>query len=194
MTKKGFNCSGFTLIELIIVFSVLAILSAISVASFVTYSRVQAINNDTKNIINIINLAKSNANSQVKPAACSSNRVLQGYNVTFITSTFITSGIINRNKYTLNVVCSGGSPISSIQTYPLGKDITFDTITTNASIKIISFPVITGGIKMTNFSNSPISSGTISLTGFGTTCSSNPFYKSLININQDGTITTASGC
>ncbi|KKP80461.1 MAG: hypothetical protein UR81_C0027G0009, partial [Candidatus Levybacteria bacterium GW2011_GWB1_35_5] len=65
MIKKLFNPKGFTLIELIIVFTVLAILAVGGIAAFVAYSQTQALANDRENIISILNLAKANTTSQL---------------------------------------------------------------------------------------------------------------------------------
>ena len=173
--KKEWS-SGFTLIELVIVFSVLAILSVISVASFVSYSRSQAINNDAKSIITIINQAKSNASSQVKPSVCS-GKVLNGYSVSFILSN-------PKNVYKLNVVCSNTESVLS--TYRLSSAITFDTTAvTGTTMDKVFFNILNGGIKLTN-SNNTLSSGQIKLRGFNNT------QCRVINLANDGVITAQS--
>lgn len=138
---------GFTLIELVIVFSVIAILSVVSVASFVSYGRVQAISNDANNIVNVINLAKSNAVSQVKPTSClnaDNSLVLQGYGITIITG----------SKYTIDVYCSGTPPSHIVYTYPLSKNVTFKNTT---DVSTVFFPVISGAIILKDINGLEVS-------------------------------------
>ncbi len=167
---------GFTLIELVIVFSVLAILSVISVASFVSYSRAQAINNDAKTIINTINQAKSNASSQVKPSVCS-GKVLNGYSVTLV----LTGA---KNIYKLNVTCSNTE--NTVNTYNLSSAITFDTTAvTGTTMDKIFFNILNGATKITNSSNT-ITNGQIKIKGYNNT------QCRVINIVNDGAITAQS--
>src|SRR4030042_4548027 len=96
-TFKTENSSrGFTLIELIVVFSILSVLSAAGLASFVTYSRTQAVTNERNNLILILNVAKARAQSQIKPSSCST-QTLRGYEV------FINTA---NDTYILRAVCS----------------------------------------------------------------------------------------
>ncbi len=95
---------GFTLIELIIVIAVSAVLSVIGIAAFVTYSRAQVLTAATQDVATMLQVAKSRAQSQVKPdaGACATS-TLDGYKVV-ITAT---------NIYKLVAVCgSNDSPIT----------------------------------------------------------------------------------
>jgi len=60
------SSKGFTLIELIVAFSIISIISVVGFASFVTYSRTQAIDNEANQLVSTLNLAKAKAQSQVK--------------------------------------------------------------------------------------------------------------------------------
>jgi prepilin-type N-terminal cleavage/methylation domain-containing protein len=177
MRNKILNPKGFTLIELIIVFSVLSILAVAGLASFVKYSRVQTISNDSQNIVSAINLAKSKTISQIKPLECSSdpgtNRVLEGYNVTFSAG----------GVYDVNVLCSGGySKQVNSNHYKLSKEIDYHADTNISSIR---FKVISGGVIVTATNGSEITDGTgiIKLSGF-----SNSECR-VIKIKLNGTIT-----
>lgn len=66
---------GFTLIELLITFAVIGILAAISTVSFVTYNQSQSLANAAKDIEQMIAVAKSRAQSQVKPSSCEGSLV-----------------------------------------------------------------------------------------------------------------------
>ncbi len=179
ISKK--NGAGFTLIELIVAFSVMAILSVIGIASFVDYSRSQAILADRQKIITVLNTAKANASSQVKNSYClnspypSLNKVLNGYEV-----------IINSDgSYTLNIQCVKTdtrvtNDINLPPTYTLSNNITFDTSTNVAKI---FFPLFTGKAVLTDqYGNTPSDPAQIVLTGYNKT------KRTIITIDQTGLI------
>lgn len=134
------NQKGFTMIELIVVFSVMAVLSTVGIASFVDYSRSQALQQATNDLVNVLNTAKSRAISQIKPsvAACNTG-TLTGYRV-----------IINDpsiNKYTLYAVCSG-SLVSPLTT-SLPTNVSFNSAAGSppTTATNIYFSVLTGGVS-----------------------------------------------
>lgn len=137
LTIQQFNNRGFTLIELIVVFSVIAILSTIGVVSFVSYSRIQTLQQATNDFVNVLNTAKARSISQIKPSQCNSASTLNGYVV-----------IVNvaANFYTLNVVCSGIT--SSLSTTALPVNVSFNSATSTppTTTTSIFFSVLTGGI------------------------------------------------
>ncbi|MDO8658020.1 MAG: prepilin-type N-terminal cleavage/methylation domain-containing protein [Candidatus Levybacteria bacterium] len=87
--------NGFTLIELILVFSMIGIISVFGIASFISYNKSQTLNTAVSDVTAMLNLAKSRASSQFKPTGgnCDS-RPLDGYQVVFTTTT-----------YSLNAIC-----------------------------------------------------------------------------------------
>lgn len=89
---------GFTLIELIVVFSISAMLGAIGIASYASYNDSQAFESDTLGVITMLNTAKSHALSKAKPPQCA-NMTLQGYQVTLSSS----------RVYTLSALCGGNT-------------------------------------------------------------------------------------
>ena len=172
MIKKIFNLKGFTLIELIIVFTVLAILSVGGIAAFVSYSQLQSLSNDRENIIAILNLAKANTTSQLKSAQTCSG-ALEGYSVIFTTSG------ANANTYNLYVRCTGNTASFPLvrevkikdTPYKLSKGITFITSGANPmNVSSVFFTVLTGGIEVKNLSdgvaNCSSSSCRIVINGF----------------------------
>ena len=119
---------GFTLIELIVVFASIAFLSIIGIASYRTYSQSQSLQAATQELVTTIKLAKSRANSQVKPPICVGQ--LDGYSVEI--------SYVNK-KYTLNAVCGGNS--FPLQTITLPNNIIFDgdkTTTTKVFFAVIT--------------------------------------------------------
>src|SRR5260221_9581049 len=88
---------GFTLIELIIVFSVTAILSMIGIASFVAFSQSQNMTNAILDLKTMLLTARSNALSQVKPSVCGVQQ-LQGFQVNVCCSGGCYSNLIKKNN------------------------------------------------------------------------------------------------
>lgn len=93
---------GFTLIELLAVISIIAILSVVGIASFLSYSKTVSLNTAVSDVTTLLNLAKSRAQSQVKPSGISCTN-LDGYRV-----------VINlpKNSYHLEASCI--NPISVV--------------------------------------------------------------------------------
>ena len=143
-----FNFEGFTLIELIVVFSVIAILSTVGVASFVTYSRNQTLQQATNDLVTVLNTAKAKSTSQVKPfPQCGASAVLNGYSVSIN---------VSAGTYTLNVVCQGATiPLSTTR---LPANVSFNlatgnppTTTTNVFFSLLTSAVIgTGNIVLSS--------------------------------------------
>ena len=150
--------SGFTLIELIVVFTVIAILSTIGTISFVSYSRTQTLNQTTNDLVQTLNTAKSLSASQLKTLnkngktwQCLDTQALNGYGVQ-----------INKTQkyYQLYIECIANGVAASHTSIewqtPLSDNI---TITTN--VTSVFFPVLSGGI---------ISDGeSIALSSYGNT-------------------------
>lgn len=169
MIRVKVNQFGFTLIELIVVFSIIAILSLIGVAAFVSYGRMATLDGASSDLSSVLLTAKSRANSQVKPPStqipqCNDQTVLDGYKVVLCPTA--NSNVIcdKANSYILGVVCGTSSCSDSlcsniisqkIQESVLPQDITFDSGTTST---LFFFPIISGGVG---------GAGKIILDGYG---------------------------
>lgn len=149
---------GFTLIELIVAFSVMAFLSTVGIASFVSYSRNQALTVSTKDLVNTLNLAKSRSLSQVLTPSQCPGQSLMGYEVRLCG--FSTSSCLSEGAYELNIACSGNI-FSTVETKKLSVGISFDKNTTTTTSFL--FPILTGGVKKN------VGDGTIVLSGYGQT-------------------------
>jgi prepilin-type N-terminal cleavage/methylation domain-containing protein len=143
--KNLFYSKGFTLIELVVVFTVMAILSTIGVASFVSYSRSQELDQTTNDLVQDLNTAKSLSASQLKTTKkngatlqCSS-QTLYGYGVKISQNTI-------PKYYELYIQCGNPNgtrgPIVSDPALqvPIPTDITMTTRVTS-----VFFPVLSGG-------------------------------------------------
>lgn len=130
---------GFTMIELIVVFTVMAVLSTVGLASFVSYSRSQVLQQATNDFATLLNSAKTRAASQVKPTTqCSSSTVLENYSVTIN---------VSARTYSLNVTCSGN--LTVLQTNTLPQNVSFNSTTASppTTTTNIVFLVLTGGVN-----------------------------------------------
>lgn len=149
---------GFTLIELVVAFSVIAFLSTVGIASFVNYSRSQALVVSTKDLVNVLNLAKSRSLSQVLASSQCPGQSLIGYEVRLCG--FSTPTCLSEGDYELNIACSGNI-FSPVETKKLPVGISFDENQTTTTSFL--FPILTGGVNMGG------GDGTIVLSGYGQT-------------------------
>jgi prepilin-type N-terminal cleavage/methylation domain-containing protein len=161
--QKSKHQAGFTLIEMIVVFSIIVILSAVGIVASVSYSRAQALAAAVENIKTILNQAKSYAQSQYKPSECN-NGVLEKYRVNIGK---------DDGTYTFWVICQGEHQISQGK---LPKDVSFATSTSPSDY--FEFPVLRGGIMGDDQSVSPWE---IKLSG------ASDKYK-IITVDKNGTI------
>ena len=151
---------GFTLIELMVVISVSAILGVLGVAGFTNYNQSQVLQVSANEVVTMLNLAKSRAQSQIKPLSLcpGDNNNLIDYEVT----------ISSLKNYTLYINCSvSGTKEIEQQEKTLPKSLSFDSNPT------FFFPVQTGGAT----------AGTISIKA-----DSDPDDKKTIVIDASGKI------
>ena len=153
--------SGFTFIEILVTVAVAAALSAIGIAGFVSYSRSQALTAATSDVVTMLHLAKSKAQSQVKPSNCN---ILVGYKVGLCQLSSIDCQPPETNNpssggkdYALYAVCSADSvnPLVVNDSKKLSNNNTIQFETTGTTSTAIFFNVITGGV--TGFGNIKIS-------------------------------------
>lgn len=134
---------GFTLIELIVVFSLIGILTSLGIASYAAYNSSQIVQSSATTVVTQLNSARSLAISQVIPTSCGTN-YLTGYQVDITP---------NGQQYTVSAMCGSKQVIS---TYNLPKQLTF----VSGSTTPVFFAVSTGIVATT---------ATIQVTGYGKT-------------------------
>ncbi len=117
---------GFTLIELVVVFTIMAILSTLAIASFVSYGRSQSLEKNAQDVYTTLITARSKAQTQVKPSGCTDSDTLAGYRVDFT----------DIRDYSLRALC--GEKAVLISANHLSSDTRFANVTT------FTFQVLTG--------------------------------------------------
>ncbi len=135
-----FKNSGFTIIEIIIVFAVITILSSIGVAASISYSRAQSLESAYQNLLTTLNQAKSYSVSQYKPRECQ-DKVLEKYRIDLD---------VENSSYVFYVFCESQYEISTMN---LPKDVTFSSSQTTS--RFFEFPILTGGVTADMSSPSP---------------------------------------
>ncbi|QQG40695.1 MAG: prepilin-type N-terminal cleavage/methylation domain-containing protein [Candidatus Levyibacteriota bacterium] len=166
------NDKGFTLIELIIVIAITAVLSVVGIAAFVNYSRAQTLSAATSEVATMLQLAKSRAQSQVKPTQCSDTQQLNAYRVEICDGSCRGATDPDLKDYEFRVSCGGS--FYTLDTKKLPANISFD----KTSIAVVEFNTISGGISG--------SGGEIKVTGYGN-CKK-------ISVNSASNISIGGGC
>lgn len=172
--------SGFTLIELIIVFSIITILSSIGIAGFVSYNHSQTVDTYMKEFKSTLFTARSRALSQLRDSLCFSNGFtgqgyeLQGYQVVACCTfgTLCQSQSCNNitNNYELQAVYANANGSGKTTQTCVGKKFADPNVTIDSSSKTTAtyffFAAVTGAVT-TNAAAGKLSQ--IGLTGYGTT-------------------------
>lgn len=146
---------GFTLIEIIVVFSVIAIISTVGIAAFVSYSKTQALQASYLDFINTLNKAKAYSLSQVKPTRCDQN-LLNGYDVVLNYSSDQTS----QDSYSLYVRCGDQDQEPPLKTAKLPQTVRFNPIFTtyqNYFFPILSNTLTPASIRIQRYENGSFS-------------------------------------
>lgn len=127
------HSKGFTLIELMVALSITAILGVLGIAGFVNYNEAQVLQTSANEVVTMLNLAKSRAQSQVKLGSKCNGQVLDGYRVSIRTSSSA------RHKFVLMSECAGVT--SDLDTKTLPQNVSFNATTH------FFFPVQKGGVE-----------------------------------------------
>jgi len=104
---------SFTLIELIIVVAIIALFSGITMAYFNNFTREKQLSNNTKKLIDVVDLARKKTNSGDNSMCLGADGTSDGFSVV----------ITGANSYKLEPVCMVGTP--SIVTYQTESNVQF---------------------------------------------------------------------
>ncbi|HSW96776.1 MAG TPA: prepilin-type N-terminal cleavage/methylation domain-containing protein [Candidatus Saccharimonadales bacterium] len=137
------NQKGFTVVELLIVISIMAVLSVVSIASFSTFNNSQQLNTAALNVKNMMQYAKSQALSQIN--TCTAGQTLVGYKLLACCQGGSCPVCLSNNSYEVDVVCSGGSTFVKGENFPNG--VTFDT--SNSTSYSFLFNTLSGTVTGT---------------------------------------------
>lgn len=169
LLKSG---AGFTLIEIIVVFSIISVVSSIGIASFVTYSKTQAFNSVVSDFTNTLSLAKSRAQSQVKPSSCSGT--FDGYQMALCKLSPSDCLPADADKdFALSVVCDG-ILVSPAYGKILPNGINIDRLSPSLSYSLL-FHALSGGVNQ---------EGQVKIEGNG--------YCKVVNISTTSAVTVSS--
>lgn len=156
--------SGFSLIELLVSFTLIAIISGIGFASFVTYSRTQIVTQTSSNIKQTIELAKFNAISSVKPdtSICEEDSALSSYKINICDN--VTCLNSDAGDYEIVVLCGTEQVVDS---YVLPDGILLDDSTTCGSVTFNVINGIVSGVPCQIVINGFDNEGTIEIDQLG---------------------------
>ncbi len=100
MNKRKFQ-RGFTLLEIMVVFTLLSVVSGVGLFSFLEFNQSQELNQSARDISLFFEKARANTTSFVKPAVCE-DRTLEGYSVRYCGAETCTD---EDSVYEMNVIC-----------------------------------------------------------------------------------------
>lgn len=119
---------GFTLLEVIVAFTLLSLVSGVGIASFLGYNRAQEVNQASRNVSLFIDRARANTTSHVKPDECGTTS-LQGYSVTYCGEASCQTQNVD---YEMRVICGGQEHV--VDTLDLPSQINVNTDSSCANI------------------------------------------------------------
>lgn len=164
--------NGFTLIEILLVTSIIVILSSVGFFSFTQFNKGRDVNSSYLLLKNDLSEAKSSALSETKPASyCNSAYTLVGYRISLYTAT-------TPDSYALDVLCK--NPSDGKESFVTKKRVNLPTgaALTTSIAALGSY----SGIPRVLFDTTgqTTNSGTITITKNGT--------SRTVGINVNGTI------
>ena len=154
--------NGFTIFELLIVFSLVSVVSGIGFVSLGSYSRKQVILQSLANIKQSVDTGRFNALSNVKPDSCGVDEELDSYTLKFCYNNNCTGivGTANNASYVLQAKCGAQTSTISVHNIPSGVLLTDTPVGPGGICQDIVFKsvssAVSGGpcyINLTGFSN-----------------------------------------
>lgn len=141
---KPKNGAGFSLIELLVTFSLISIVSGIGLASFSSYSRRQIVMQATADLKQAINLAKFDAVSSVKSSLCSADEDTAFYKVNFCLNALCQTENVN---YETIVTCRNDAGIDRdevAKSQKIAENLNLANITGGQDCGTVTFSMLNG--------------------------------------------------
>lgn len=180
MRKQIGTMRGFTLVELLVVFSVMGMLAVLGIAAFVDYSRSQTVATAALEFANMLQVARSRAQSQVKPETpvCNDN-TLDGYAV--IVCPYGADGTtLQKDTYQLGAACGGAPTEETLVEKKLPSPVVFECTDDDSGYGSgYVFRVISGAVE---FGGGAKSGGSLVIKGYG--------KQRTVTVYEDGRIVT----
>ena len=155
MRKKS---SGFSLVELLVVISIICILSVVGIASYINFSRSQTVTQAARKIVQDMRLAQSLANNGQKPTVeegCVGN--LSSYIFTRISDANLNC---TSNYYCIFAYCVDGAN----KTFPKIKEVLVGSDITLTGLKKVEFLVLKRGAIIDGLESPSVGLRTLSVS------------------------------
>ena len=130
---------GFSLIEILVAFSLISVLSTVGFVSFVSYSRRQVVVQAAANVKQAVDLARYNTVSFVKPSVCGGADKLSSYKLNFC---FNASCQDSNASYEMVVICGSREEVLESKVFP--KDVVVTNVPGVSNCSTIIFNLISG--------------------------------------------------
>lgn len=122
---------GFSLIELMVAFSLMALIAGIGFASFSNYNQKQTVTQASQDVKLVFDNAKFNAISSVKSTSCA-NSNLVGYKVVVCSKA---TCLVPTANYEIDTMCSYPDPDSLLYSKKLPQNVTVKSSSTCTIVK-----------------------------------------------------------
>lgn len=156
---------GFSLIELLVVFSLMTIVSGVGFAAFSSYSTRQIVVQSAGNLKEVIDEARFSALSSVRPTVCAADDALSSYSVIFCNNALCST---NGASYELTVLCGGQAHVIKSQVLP--DNVSFSNVSGSPTCGTLTFNFLSGIVTGTPCD--------ISIDGYGN--------QSIVSVNSTG--------
>lgn len=142
--KLPMNNKGFTIVELLVVFSIITIIAGVGFASFASYNDSQKLTESTRLLKGMIEDARQSSISQVLPketeeGLINCSNAIEGYRVNLCASDLVCSD--NENDYEMELLCGITQNLVKKRTFHM--NVEFDSATCDSII----YQSLTGEVR-----------------------------------------------
>ena len=143
MLLQILKCKGFTIVELLVVFTIMITLSIAGVAAYSRANDNQRLNVAVSQVTTLLQKAKIRTQNQTSPPNCTK---LKGYEVRFCTDDSLVT-CEGEKAYELDAICAevGGDVAVLIDEYSFPPEVILDAPATTTGV--VGFEQYTGGVR-----------------------------------------------